>query len=243
MFNLRQKANKGFTLIEMSIVLVIIGLIIGGILKGQEIVANSRAKAVVNQVNAARAAANTYLDRYRALPGDHSLAATRVDARLANGGGNGVVGAPSANVAALFAADGSDAENYQYFKALLAANLLNGGQVDATTTSAVFGTSALPAAPISGAGMTIVYGSHEGDGAAGNLRAAHWYRIHRNAVTPASAFSPRELSTIDNQTDDGLPGAGGVRGDSQAACFDQATANQAYDLSDSVSCVGFFEAH
>src|SRR5262249_49069165 len=63
-------AQKGFTLIEMSIVLVIIGLIIGGILKGQEIVESSRQKNFITQLDSTRAAVNTFVDRYRALPGD-----------------------------------------------------------------------------------------------------------------------------------------------------------------------------
>ena len=81
--------KRGFTLIEMSIVLVIIGLIIGGILKGQEVIAGARTKAVVNVINATRSAANTYHERYRALPGDDQNATTRVDPRLISGDGNG----------------------------------------------------------------------------------------------------------------------------------------------------------
>src|SRR3569832_423812 len=88
--------SRGFTLVEMSIELVIIGLIIGGILKGQEIISSARSKAVVNQVNALRAASGTYFDRYRSLPGDDASEATRVDARLVNGNGDGVVGTTSA---------------------------------------------------------------------------------------------------------------------------------------------------
>src|SRR5690349_19781918 len=84
--------ERGFTLIEMSIVLVIIGLIIGGILKGQEIITQARVKSVVNVVNATRSAANTYYDRYRALPGDDQNATARVDPRLIAGNGDGQVG-------------------------------------------------------------------------------------------------------------------------------------------------------
>lgn len=53
----------GFTLIEMAIVLVIIGLIIGAVLKGQDLIQNARAKKFVNFVRAAEIAQWTHLDR------------------------------------------------------------------------------------------------------------------------------------------------------------------------------------
>src|ERR1700753_1601448 len=87
-----QGRSRGFTLVEMSIVLVIIGLIIGGILKGQEVIASARQKATINQVNAVRSATSSYFDRYRALPGDDP-SATSVDGTLAVGNGDGIVGA------------------------------------------------------------------------------------------------------------------------------------------------------
>ncbi|MCE9507925.1 MAG: prepilin-type N-terminal cleavage/methylation domain-containing protein [Alphaproteobacteria bacterium] len=68
MTKLRQQ--KGFTLVELAIVLVIIGLLIGGILKGQELMTNARATATVVQFKAVEAAMNTFLDSRGALPGD-----------------------------------------------------------------------------------------------------------------------------------------------------------------------------
>ncbi|MDX2221656.1 MAG: prepilin-type N-terminal cleavage/methylation domain-containing protein [Rhodospirillaceae bacterium] len=238
--------QKGFTLIEMSIVLVIIGLIIGGILKGQEVIANARAKATINQMNAQRSAVNTYFDRYRALPGDDAQGALRVDARLVAGNGDGIVGVTSGATAALLGtANGTTLENYQYFKALLAANLLNGGEITpvATITGATFGVnSSLPTSPVSGAGVTVMYGGHDGDSTASTLRTAHWYRLHKTPAPPAAALSPREMAAIDNAADDGLPGSGGVRASPGAACYVQA-ANAIYALSDNIGCIGYFEAH
>ncbi|MBV2234391.1 MAG: prepilin-type N-terminal cleavage/methylation domain-containing protein, partial [Sterolibacterium sp.] len=62
--------QSGFTLVEIAIVLVIIGLLLGGVLKGQEMVENSRVKNAINEMNGVAAAYNSYLDRYRRLPGD-----------------------------------------------------------------------------------------------------------------------------------------------------------------------------
>jgi len=67
----KQVANpKGFTLIEIAIVLVIIGLLIGGVLKGQQLIENSKVKNAANDMNGVIAAYNGYLDQYKRLPGD-----------------------------------------------------------------------------------------------------------------------------------------------------------------------------
>ena len=84
--------QSGFTLVEIAIVLVIIGLLLGGILKGQEMITQAKIKNVVNDFNGITAAMNSYQDRYRALPGDDLNAATRWAAAapgVVSGDGNG----------------------------------------------------------------------------------------------------------------------------------------------------------
>ncbi|OGQ98459.1 MAG: hypothetical protein A2505_06435 [Deltaproteobacteria bacterium RIFOXYD12_FULL_55_16] len=66
--------QSGFTLVEIAIVMVIIGLLLGGVLKGQEMIENARIKSIVNDMNGVAAAYNSYVDRYRAIPGDETLA-------------------------------------------------------------------------------------------------------------------------------------------------------------------------
>jgi len=65
-----KKQQSGFTLIEIAIVMVIIGLLLGGVLKGQEMMTNAKIKRGVNDYNGMSAAVFSYLDRYSALPGD-----------------------------------------------------------------------------------------------------------------------------------------------------------------------------
>jgi len=65
-----KKSQKGFTLVEIAIVLVIIGLLLGGILKGQEMITQAKIKNVIADVTGVSAAMYGYQDRYRALPGD-----------------------------------------------------------------------------------------------------------------------------------------------------------------------------
>jgi len=69
--------QSGFTLVEIAIVLVIIGLLLGGILKGQEMITQARIKNVINDFNGITAAYFSYQDRYRAIPGDDAGANAR----------------------------------------------------------------------------------------------------------------------------------------------------------------------
>ncbi len=64
------KREDGFTLVELSIVLVIIGLIIGGILAGQDMIRAAEVRATISQVEKYNTAVNTFRDKYRYIPGD-----------------------------------------------------------------------------------------------------------------------------------------------------------------------------
>ena len=88
--------QAGFTLVEIAIVLVIIGLLLGGILKGQEMITQARIKNVVNDFNGITAAYFAYQDRYRQIPGDDNQASVRwanpnPPGGSVNGTGNGVI--------------------------------------------------------------------------------------------------------------------------------------------------------
>ncbi len=65
--------QSGFTLVEIAIVLVIIGVLLAGVLKGQALINNSRIKGLVNNMNAVSSAYNGYIDRYAAVPGTEAL--------------------------------------------------------------------------------------------------------------------------------------------------------------------------
>ena len=86
-----KKSQSGFTLIEMAIVLVIIGLLIGGVLKGQEMINNAKLKRIAADFEGIAAAIYSYQDRYRALPGDDAQATVRWGAGITVGNANGVV--------------------------------------------------------------------------------------------------------------------------------------------------------
>ena len=64
--------NKGFTLVEIAIVLVIIGLLIGGILKGREMIKNAKIKRIVKTADELRSTIMSFYDRYGVYPGDEN---------------------------------------------------------------------------------------------------------------------------------------------------------------------------
>jgi len=233
--------SRGFTLVEMSIVLVIIGLIIGGILKGQEIIASARQKAVINQVNAIRSATTTYFDRYHALPGDDPNAATRIDPNLNNGDGNGIIGTGVNTTATLASTVENSGENYIFFNALVATQLLGGGTETSTNSGGSFGTTALPAGAEGGTGFEVIYGEHKGNTTTNSDVTQNWIKLIKNAGAPAAALYPKTLANIDTISDDGLPDTGEVRGDDTAGCqLGGGTLTSTYGLNDQVDCIGLF---
>ena len=94
---LKMKANRkseaGFTLVEIAIVMVIIGLLIGGILKGQAMIQNAKVKRVVKQADELRAAVMSFYDKYGVYPGDENQAAIPAGGADNEGNGNGQISA------------------------------------------------------------------------------------------------------------------------------------------------------
>lgn len=100
--------TRAFTLLELSIVLVIIGLIVGGVVAGQELIRNAELNAIGSDVNRIRTAVNNYRFKYNALPGDHDQAAAYWPSST-SGNGDGVI---------------QSGETYRVFEQLSLSNLL-----------------------------------------------------------------------------------------------------------------------
>ena len=85
------RSQAGFTLIEIAIVMVIIGLLLGGVLKGQELINSARMRNVIAQQDGVKAAYFGFLDRFRMPPGDYHQATTHIAGATTNGNGNGQI--------------------------------------------------------------------------------------------------------------------------------------------------------
>lgn len=95
LFSTLIKNTEGFLLLEVAIALVIIGLLVGGILKGRQLLETSRLQATAKNLESYRLAIQLFQDRYGALPGDFPEATTYIDSTLKNGNGNAIIdGAP-----------------------------------------------------------------------------------------------------------------------------------------------------
>jgi prepilin-type N-terminal cleavage/methylation domain-containing protein len=78
-----RQQQRGFTLIEIAIVLVIIGLLLGGVLKGQELINSAKVKNLINDIRSTSTFVYAYQDRFRRLPGDDTNVVANVGGTLA----------------------------------------------------------------------------------------------------------------------------------------------------------------
>lgn len=72
--NQLNRQQSGFTLVEIAIVLVIIGLLLGGVLKGQELINSAKVKNMIGDFRTVSTVVYGFQDRFRALPGDQTQA-------------------------------------------------------------------------------------------------------------------------------------------------------------------------
>lgn len=213
--------RHGFTLVELSIVLVIIGLLVGGIMAGSSLIRNSEVKTVITESQKYKDALYAFRNKYAGWPGDltdatsywgvkastgsdvtcHQTAGT--SNTTCNGDGNGFIEA--------IAGDASYGERFLSWQQMKAAGLIEGSFSGASTTppteTRVVGTN-VPKATVGGYWhIFMLAGTVSGH--------AHYF----DGVYPGNAMmlwgqtaplSTEEIWSVDTKLDDGLPATGGI---------------------------------
>ena len=181
-----QKKNSGFTLIEIAIVLVIIGLLLGGVLKGQELINNAKVRNIISQQDSYKAAFFAFQDRFRALPGDYNAASTNIPGVTAaqNGDGNSQINTTGA----------CGNEPVVAWVHLARAGFISGNFNGTCTTAPAADNS--PTNPYGGVVQMIFDNNFQGG-------TSNAHNVKTGDLIPANI-----ISEIDRKIDDGFPGTG-----------------------------------
>jgi len=187
------RKQNGFTLIEIAIVLVIIGLLLGGVLKGQELITSARVRNLISQQDGIKAAYFGFLDRFRALPGDYSQATTNIAGAVANGNNNGQI----ESAATCGAITGCQAyENITVWEHLSRSGFINGSY---TAAAAPETTASAPTNPYARYLQLIYDSAYEGTS------------TQRHNLKTGNQIPSDILAEVDRKIDDGVANGGTFR--------------------------------
>ena len=198
--NTLSRKHPAFSLIEISIALVIIGLLVGAVLKGQDLLHNARLNALITQIDQYKLATHGFLDRYGALPGDFSQASTQIRSDLFDGDNQGYIQGPGVAPKS----SGRDYQATSFWAHLAAADLI--ADPGTTDTSHALGPGyGIPATKLGG-GISVAHNPEPG-------MYGHWFIIgrHFGITTKGGLFTPRDALAIMQKLDIPSPFKGSVQ--------------------------------
>lgn len=241
-----RQSERGFTLVELAIVMIIIGLLIGGILKGQELIGNARISSSISQIKAIEVGVNTFRDKYAGMPGDLLNPITRIpNCALAvapmcaqAGNGDSHIGATGADTLLATAAN----ENSAAMAQMVQSDMMGG--IDATraiATASQVGVNLL-GSNIAGSYKLMYDAGATPTGGLGALAGGHWVRWDASTVAASTAadvvLTSSQAARVDRKMDDGGAASGsvialGVNGAVAGNCANAGVYNEAFG---DVSC-------
>ena len=222
--------KQAFSLVELSIVLVILGLIVGGITVGQSLMRGAELRGVSAEIEQQRTALNIFKTRYEDLPGDMSNAADYWGAldggdgegddcfmletsELATCSGNGDRSLANSGVSAQW----NRGERFTYWVHLVNAGLIEGdytGRTDSTTDSyALTAGKNSPGSAIDTGVWGVNAASLNNPGGVSTFPTPIGVMLTLRSVANSSQapLSAKEMWSIDSKIDDGLPGTGQIQ--------------------------------
>lgn len=252
-----QSMKNGFSLVELSIVLVILGLLVGGILGGQSLIRSAELRAITKEYEKFTIATNTFRSKYFALPGDIKIATNfwgtatncpgttaqgTTDGSTCNGDGDGQIdGLPHT----------TSNEHYRVWQHLANAGLIEGVYngvtgPDEAQWHSIPGTN-VPKSKISSAGWDFYWQNNvSGHGYWFDGNYGHLLMVGGGDMwgTWKGILSPEEAWNIDTKSDDGMPGTGMLIVHDYTSCSTATLSTQvdsAYNLSsDAKDCALIF---
>lgn len=224
--------RHAFSLVELSIVLVILGLLTGGILAGQSLIRAAEIRSVSTEYGRYATAVNNFRDKYFALPGDMANA-SKFWGQSTACSGSVADGVCDGNGDGKFDANGAGAnvpsDIFQFWRHLAKAGLIEGSYNGLTGTGGAYEAnigSNVPRSRVGNAGWTAYWLNDATvasptmfEGSYGN--SLFFGTALAGTQTWGGALKPEEAWNVDTKMDDGKPGLGLVRvREDQTACHD-----------------------
>lgn len=254
MKNITYKKRSAFSLIELSIVLIIIGLLIAGITGGASLIRGSELRAAIGEARGFGVAVNAFYTQFDELPGDFSTPV--IDPANDNVGDNDDV------IEYLNEASPAVAEGLEAWKDLFATGAISEvvtytdsttaktGATEAATVTAAVDT---PSSKIKNAGwifdaweddnknVAVLTGSFTGKSPTATNTLPSDYSV---SSVYEGVVSPTDSLSIDNKADDGLPNSGNMRAintNASSKCYNETASPMAYDvtISDNICALSF----